>query len=233
MDQNQNGWQAPLARDGLTPQQETFARLYAAGPLGIRNNLGRAWMASGSKAKDVGVAARYAAQALKMTPALREYIAELEMVAQAEAIRKLRDWKELAPDAQEAVIAVMQGMVPDGRGSYRQVTLMEDVKHAEVVLKASMAIIERAYPIQAWRRQELLATDAKARLAALLGVRVDQLPPVLGPLKQVGPPGPERGERTDSNEGPGPMERADSLEDEALDAEPPMVPDEAEEEEGE
>jgi len=186
MDAHANGYFP--SRAGLTAQQETFARLYAAGPIGIRNNLGRAWMASGSKAKNVDQARRYAALALKNTPALREYLAELHLVAQAEAIRKLRDWKELAPEAQEAVIAVMQGMVPDGKGSYRPVVLMEDVKHAEVVLKASLAIVERAYPLQAWRRQEVLAADAKQRLAALMGVKVEQLPPTIGPLKQVGPP---------------------------------------------
>lgn len=162
----------------LNPRQQTFVRLYVSGPPGVCGNGAAAYVAAGYQAKTPQQAAVCACKLLTKTKIAQE-IHRLNREADALVILQIRDWKVLAPQAQQRIQRLACGLFParqerDGEaaGDPLPLTTREDAAVAHVILAANLEILERAYP----KKLLLGLTDARAELATLLGVDVAEIP---------------------------------------------------------
>ena len=89
-------------RRPLSPQQARFAELYVAGPDDIRGNGTRAYLAAYPTCHSES-AAKTSASRLLRRDNVRARMAQLREMAAAECTARLRNWMELAPDAQETL----------------------------------------------------------------------------------------------------------------------------------
>ncbi len=92
----------------LSPQQARFAELYVAGPADIRSNGTAAYLAAYSTCQSRQAAAECASRLLRHAK-IRAYMAQLRETVAAECTARLRNWMELAPDAQETLRAASAG----------------------------------------------------------------------------------------------------------------------------
>ncbi len=86
----------------LSPQQARFVELYVAGPDDLRGNATRCYQVAYPTAHSKRAACESASRLLRR-PQVRAYMGQLREIAAAESIAKLRNWMELAPDAQETL----------------------------------------------------------------------------------------------------------------------------------
>jgi hypothetical protein len=92
----------------LSPQQSRFAELYIAGPDDLRGNGTRCYQVAYPTAHSKQAACESASRLLRR-PQVRARIAQLREIAAAECTARLRNWMELAPDAQETLRAAAAG----------------------------------------------------------------------------------------------------------------------------
>lgn len=94
----------------LSPQQARFAELYIAGPDDLRGNGTRCYQVAYPTAHSKRAACESASRLLRR-PQVRAYIAQLREMVAAECTAKLRNWMELAPDAQETLRKAGAGLL--------------------------------------------------------------------------------------------------------------------------
>ncbi len=92
----------------LSPQQARFAELYVAGPDDIRGNGTRAYLQAYPTCHSRQAAAECASRLLRHAK-VRAYMGQLREIAAAECTARLRNWLELAPEAQETLRAAAAG----------------------------------------------------------------------------------------------------------------------------
>ncbi len=95
-------------RRPLSPQQARFAELYVAGPDDIRGNGTKAYLAAYPTCHSES-AAKTSASRLLRRDNVRAHMAQLREIAAAECTARLRNWMELAPDAQDTLRAAAAG----------------------------------------------------------------------------------------------------------------------------
>ena len=160
------------APKGLNARQAAFVRHYVAGADGVRGNASRSFIAAGYSPKGANkMAARMMANA-----GIKAAIDAAHAKAEAEAGRKLRDWKELAGDAQVRLATLAAGQIPDPATPAHGRTLIgdrDDAAAANVILAANREILERAEP----KKLQVQIEDPAGALAALLGVKPETVPP--------------------------------------------------------
>lgn len=159
---------------GLNARQAAFVRHYTAGADGVRGNLTQSYIAAGYMAR--GNVAETAAARLFRNVRVRAAIDAAHAKAEAAAGRKLRDWKELAGDAQVRLATLAAGQIPDPTTPALGRTLIgdrDDAAAANVILAANREILERAEP----KKLQVQIEDPAGALAALLGVKPETVPP--------------------------------------------------------
>ena len=121
----------------LSPQQARFAELYIAGPEDVRGNATRSYLAAYPSCFSIDSAAQSGSRLLRLDK-VRARMAELREIAAAECTARLRNWMELAPDAQDTLrLAAAGKLFPDARVKERPEMLRSAVK-------ASIEILDRA-----------------------------------------------------------------------------------------
>ena len=95
-------------RSPCSPSEEQFAALYVAGPEGIRANGTRAYLEAYPSCSSVQAAGVGATRLLKRDR-VRARMRELRDQAALEARARLRNWMELAPQAQDTLRAAAAG----------------------------------------------------------------------------------------------------------------------------
>lgn len=167
-------------RPTLNPNQQRFVAQYTAGPSGIRGNATAAYRAAGYKPTTENAAMVSGWQLLR-NPKISAAIAQIHREADAATIAQLRDWKILAPAAQQIVNSLAHGVLPLADTDdpetplvTRQRLLSRDAPVGNVMLHAALAVLERAYPLKLYA--DVTVHDAGRVLADILGVSVDALP---------------------------------------------------------
>lgn len=118
----------------LTPKQQHAAELYVAGPPDCVGNRTESYVrASGWKGSRRGASSK--ASALFGRPAVRAYVRALRQEGTRQAAAELREWAELAVDAQETLHRAATGQLPPGLSD-------EAVRSA---VRAAMYVVDRAY----------------------------------------------------------------------------------------
>lgn len=110
-----------------------------------------------------------------------ENIARLHRQADAEAIAKMRNWKTMAPMAQEVISSIARGVLLNSDNSSAcpaLITNRDDAAVAKVRLQAAMFVVERAYPAKRYCDVEIV--DPIGNLASIFGVTVEELDDVEG-----------------------------------------------------
>ena len=162
----------------LNGRRAKFAQLYTTGPDKMRGNAAACYRAAGYHPKTEHAAAVGGSRLLNNDD-IRDLILGIEAESRAQLIHTLRDWKELAPDAQRRIRVIMMGFLPDPLSTPDQPRLRplsgkDACTEAMVILRAAEFIINRAYPKNIY--MTAVIPDPAATLAALLGVRVEDLP---------------------------------------------------------
>lgn len=166
----------------LNPNQQRFVQHYTAGARGIRGNATAAYRAAGYHPKSEKVAGVNAARLLG-NARIQAAVAQAHREADAAMIAQLKDWKTLAPGAQRTVMALGTGVLPayddpdvpeDERVGGARMLTRDDAAIGNVMLHASLAILERAYPLKLYA--DLTLHDPERLLATILGVSIDALP---------------------------------------------------------
>ena len=122
------------ARLPLTEKQARAAEMYVAGPPSVLGSKVEAYVSAydwnggraGARSKASGLFARVE---------VREYVRALRAAGTAASVGKLRDWAELAADAQETLHAAATGKLPKGLSD-------EAVRSA---VRAASYIVDRAF----------------------------------------------------------------------------------------
>lgn len=159
----------------LNPRQLDFCWLYVSGPDEIRGNATAAYKAAGYQPK-TDRAAETAASALMRNHEVSENLARLYRQADAAAIAKMRDWKTMAPTAQEVIASIARGVLPNPDNSNACPTLItnrDDAAVAKVRLQAAMYIVERAYPAKRYCDVEIV--DPIGNLSCIFGITREEL----------------------------------------------------------
>lgn len=165
----------------LNPNQQRFVQHYTAGARGIRGNATAAYKAAGYQPRTDNAAMVSAWQLLRH-PKIATAIAHAHREADAATIAQLKDWKVLAPPAQQTIIRLAHGVLPveeaDGLSDEtlhgQRMLSRDDAAIGNVMLHASLAILERAYPSKLYA--DFTLHDPERLLAAILGVTVEALP---------------------------------------------------------
>lgn len=92
----------------LSPQQARFAELYIAGPDDLRGNATRCYQVAYPTCHSIDSAAQSGSRLLRHAK-VRAYMGQLREIAAAECTAKLRNWMELAPEAQDTLRKVAAG----------------------------------------------------------------------------------------------------------------------------
>ncbi len=92
----------------LSPQQSRFAELYIAGPDDLRGRAGRCYRVAYPGCSSDRSAAPSASRLLRLA-SVRAYMAQLREIAAADSKARLRNWMELAPDAQDTLRKAYSG----------------------------------------------------------------------------------------------------------------------------
>ena len=169
-------------RPALNPNQQRFVQQYTAGARGVRGNATAAYYAAGYQPKSEKVAGVNATRLLG-NARIAMAVAQIHRAADAATIAQLKDWKVLAPPAQQTIMALAHGILPSEETDAPDGAILpglrmqtrDDAAIGNVMLHASLAILERAYPAKIYA--DLTLHDPDRLLAAILGVSVDALPP--------------------------------------------------------
>lgn len=136
----------------LNPKEVSFCQHYVTGDTGIRGNAAASYQAAGFAAAR-GQATYNGSSRLLQRPEIREYIYQLQLQASKEAISKLKGWQEIAADAQQQLISISHGWFTSkypvmGKEHSEPIMIQdrETAAAANVVLRATLEIIERAFP---------------------------------------------------------------------------------------
>lgn len=136
----------------LNPREVSFCENYVTGKAGVKGNAGASYQAAGYSASKKDTAYSSGCRLLQR-PEIKEHIYRIQLEASKEAISKLRSWQELAADAQEQLISIAHGWFIskyDVLGKEHKEPIMiqdrDTSAAASVVLKATLEIIERAFP---------------------------------------------------------------------------------------
>lgn len=165
------------ATPGLNTRQAAFVRHYVAGVDGVRGDLTQAYIAAGYSAR--GHVAEAASARLLRHVGVQAAIAAAHAAADRVAVRRLRDWKELAAEAQERLVTLARGEIPEPAAGDRGRVIMgdrDDAAVAKVIADVNREIIERAEP----KKLMIGLDDPAGVLATLLGVRPEAMPPEEG-----------------------------------------------------
>lgn len=132
------------AKPALNARQAEFVRHYTAGADGVRGNATQAYRAAGYTSR----AAEVEAAKLVRNPKVRAAIAVAHAAAEGGAARKLKDWKDLAVDAQQRTESLAAGFLPDPANGGREARICDRDTAAvgKLLLQANLALIERGYP---------------------------------------------------------------------------------------
>ena len=121
-------------RSDLTPKQQRAAEMYVSGPpavLGSKvNAYSQAYNWNGSRR-----GAQVKASALYARPDVAAYVHALRAAGAAASVRRLREWSELAVDAQETLHRASTGQLPHDLSD-------EGLRSA---VRAAMYVVDRAY----------------------------------------------------------------------------------------
>ena len=129
----------------ITAQQARFAELYIAGPDDLRGRAGRCYRVAYPACSSDKAAAPSASRLLRLAN-VRAYMAELREMAAAECTARLRNWMELAPDAQETLRAAAAGeLFPDARVKERPEMLRSAVKAATEILDRALGTTKQMH----------------------------------------------------------------------------------------
>lgn len=129
----------------LNARQREFVRHFTAGADGVRGNATQAFIAAGYSPKGADAMGPRLLGNARVAAA----IAEVHAAAESAATNKLRDWKDMAPAAQDRLERIAHGYLPatGTDGEIPIVTLGRDgAAVAKVILDANKELIERAYP---------------------------------------------------------------------------------------
>ncbi len=118
-----------LDLSNLTVRERGFVRHYLAGDDTVRNNGTQSAIAAGYKPKGAHVIA----SRLVRKPHIIAAIEAFHRAAEAAAVERLRDWKDLAPDAQDIVEAIAKGLI-----------FAADSFSTKIRLDAAIHILDRA-----------------------------------------------------------------------------------------
>ncbi len=122
----------------LSPQQARFAELYIAGPDDLRGNATRCVLVAYPNHSNRNAAASTGSRLLRLAN-VRAYMAELREVAAADSKARLRNWMELAPDAQETLRKAYSGELVFPKADAK---LQPEMMRSAV--KAAVEVLDRA-----------------------------------------------------------------------------------------
>ncbi len=122
----------------LSPQQARFAELYIAGPDDVRGNATRSYLAAYPSCFSIDSAAQSGSRLLRLDKA-RACIAQLREIAAAECTARLRNWMELAPEAQEALREAISG-----RLAFPEADPKVEPEKIRSAVRASIEVLDRA-----------------------------------------------------------------------------------------
>ncbi len=130
----------------LSPQQSRFAELYITGPDDLRGNGTRCYQVAYPTAHSKRAACESASRLLRR-PQVRARIAQLREIAAAECTARLRNWMELAPEAQETLRAAAAGelVFPKADAKLRPELLRSAVKAAIEVLDRALGTTKQMH----------------------------------------------------------------------------------------
>ncbi len=133
----------------LSPQQSRFAELYIAGPDDLRGNGTRCYQVAYPTAHSKQAACESASRLLRR-PQVRAYIAQLREIAAAECTARLRNWMELAPEAQETLRAVTAGELRFDKASERvePELIRSAVKGAIEILDRALGTVKQMHDLR-------------------------------------------------------------------------------------
>lgn len=122
----------------LSPRQARFAELYVAGPDDLRGRQARCYRVAYPACSNDNSAGASASTLLRR-PNVRAYMAELREAAGAECAARLRNWMELAPEAQETLRAAA-----GGRLRFMDADARERPELLRSAVRAASEILDRA-----------------------------------------------------------------------------------------
>lgn len=132
-----------LEESKLNMMQREFVRLYLTGPDGVRGVGKASAIAAGYKENSAHVLA----SRILARDDVRMLVREFHRIADAVAINKLKDWKEVAVDAQDIVIGICDGSVSS-----------DEPFELSVRLQAAKEILDRAFG-KVTKRMEVTGKD--------------------------------------------------------------------------
>ena len=129
-----------------SPHEERFAVIYTAGPDGIRGNGTRAYLEAYPSCRSEQAAAVGASRLLRRDK-VRARMAELRSEASAEARARLRDWWELAPEAQETLRKAAAGELrfPDADQRLEPELIRSAVRAAGHILDRALGTVKQMH----------------------------------------------------------------------------------------
>ncbi len=133
-------------RSPCSPSEESFAVLYVAGPDGLRGNGTRAYLEAYPGCSSVQAAGVGATRLLKRDR-VRVRMKELRDEAAAAARARLRNWMELAPDAQETLRRASAGelVFPQADPKLRPELLRSAVRAASEILDRALGTVKQMH----------------------------------------------------------------------------------------
>jgi hypothetical protein len=159
----------------LNAAQEQFGTLYASGGPGIRHNATACYVIAYPKSSRVS--AVKSACALLQEPLMIAFLRQLNIDAERAAIEQMRDWKELAPAAQEHIEKLSQDkedvriMTPQWSARGSLLGEVRDVPAMRLQYEASKYILEQAYP----KDMRKLIGERKDALSEMLNLDPDEI----------------------------------------------------------
>jgi hypothetical protein len=151
----------------LTQLQRDFVREFVSNPdPHIRGNTTNAFKAAGGKWRTDASARASAARMLTYVN-VRHAIQVAQIQADAVMLTQLVDWKTAAIEAQPHLLALIQGILPNGD----RIQNRTDAAIAQVMLGALKEVMDRGFP-----KSLYVKVDSRLSLARLLGVSPESLP---------------------------------------------------------
>ena len=129
----------------LSPQQSRFAELYIAGPDDLCGNGTRCYLVAYPTAHSKKAACESASRLLRR-PQVRAYIAQLREIAAAECTARLRNWMELAPEAQETLRKAQDGRLRfDASDKVEPELIRSAIKSAIEILDRALGTVKQMH----------------------------------------------------------------------------------------
>ena len=122
----------------LSPRQARFAELYVAGPDDLRGRQARCYRVAYPACSNDNSAGASASTLLRR-PNVRAYMAELREAAGAECTARLRNWMELAPEAQQCLRDAITG-----RLAFPEADPKVEPEKIRTAVRAAIEVLDRA-----------------------------------------------------------------------------------------